>query len=209
MPQGKFITFEGGEGVGKSTHIALAAEHLRQKGIQVLQTREPGGTPVGETIRHILQQGVDGSGAVPRAELLLFCASRAQLVEHQIRPALEQGIWVLCDRYEESTLAYQGAGRGFDRETVLTLSRFATNGLQPHLTFLLDLDPMVGRARVAARGGTDRIESEALAFHQRLRACFLELATAGSERFVVVDSSRPQAEVSKFILGELDRRMGA
>jgi len=188
---GRFITFEGGEGVGKSTHIRALAEFLELRGIKVLLTREPGGTLLGESIRALLQHDAGGESPLPRAEVLLFCASRAQLCEQVIRPALENGVWVLCDRFEDSTLAYQGAGRGWCIDELRRMSRFASGGLAPDLTVLLDLPAEVGVQRVRERAGVqDRIEREDLAFHQRLRDGFLNLAAEEPGRIRVVDANR-------------------
>lgn len=188
---GRFITFEGGEGVGKSTHIRALAEFLGTRGIDVLLTREPGGTLLGESVRALLQHDAGGEPPLPRAEVLLFCASRAQLCEQVIRPALEDGVWVLCDRFEDSTLAYQGAGRGWRIDELRRISRFASGGLMPDLTVLLDLPAEVGSRRVRERAGVqDRIEREDLDFHQRLRDGFLRLASEEPERMRVVDADR-------------------
>lgn len=188
---GRFITFEGGEGVGKSTHIRALAEFLGTRGIDVLLTREPGGTLLGESVRALLQHDAGGEPPLPRAEVLLFCASRAQLCEQVIRPALEDGVWVLCDRFEDSTLAYQGAGRGWRIDELRRISRFASGGLMPDLTILLDLPAEVGSRRVRERAGVqDRIEREDLDFHQRLRDGFLRLASEEPERMRVVDADR-------------------
>lgn len=204
---GRFITFEGGEGVGKSTHIRALAEFLDSHGIKVLLTREPGGTLLGESIRALLQHDAGGESPLPRAEVLLFCASRAQLCEQVVRPALKNGIWVLCDRFEDSTLAYQGAGRGWCVDELRLISRFASGVLVPDLTILLDLPAEIGLRRVRERANMqDRIEREDLAFHQRLRDGFLKLATEESERIRVVDANREIEFVKtdvRRIVGEL------
>lgn len=201
MPCGKFITFEGPEGSGKSTHILLLAEFLRSRGVEVTLTREPGGTPTGEAIRRLLQHNGSGESPVARAEVLLFLASRAQHVECVIRPALAAGKWVLCDRFEDSTFAYQGYGRGFDLGALRGVNAFATDGLRPDLTILLDVLPETSRSRLLARQtatavGPDRIECEADDFHARLRTGFLELAKLDPARFVVVSSEREQQDVA-------------
>jgi dTMP kinase len=210
--RGRFITFEGPEGSGKSTHIRLLVEHLRGQGIPVVCTREPGGTPLGEAVRGILQHDGSGEAPVPRAETLLFLASRAQHVERLIRPALERGEWVLCDRFSDSTLAYQGYGRGFALPQLRSADAFATCGLAPDLTVLLDVTPETGRARLSARQAStatspDRIEREAEAFHIRLREGFLELARADPGRFVVLATDRPQERVAADIREAVDRRL--
>ncbi len=201
MPCGKFITFEGPEGSGKSTHIGLLAGELRRCGVDVLVTREPGGTPLGEAIRRLLQHNDSGESPVARAEVLLFLASRAQHVECVIRPALDAGKWVLCDRFEDSTFAYQGFGRKFNLAELREANAFATGGLKPNLTILLDVRPETSRARLQARqtataSAPDRIESEADDFHERLRNGFLELAAAEPGRFAVLSSERDQAAVA-------------
>lgn len=204
MATSRFITFEGPEGSGKSTHIRLLAEFLRGRGLAVTLTREPGGTPTGEAIRGLLQHDHAGEAPVGRAEVLLFLASRAQHVERLIRPALDAGAWVLCDRFEDSTLAYQGFGRGFDLAALREANAFATGGLKPDLTVLLDVRPETSRSRLRervsrTRASPDRIEREEDAFHVRLREGFLELARQEPERFIVVDSERERETVSRDI----------
>jgi len=212
MSYGKFITFEGPEGSGKSTHIRLLAAYLRERGVEVTLTREPGGTPTGEAIRGLLQHNGSGEAPVPRAEVLLFLASRAQHVERLIRPALEKGAWVLCDRFDDSTLAYQGYGRGFDLAELRAVNRFATHGLTPDLTVLLDVAPETSRARLQARLAQtaiapDRIECEANDFHVRLRNGFLELARQAPDRFVVLVTERAQEQVAADIRAVVAERL--
>ena len=195
MPVGKFITFEGPEGSGKSTHIRLLAEFLKSRGLEVTLTREPGGTPMGEAIRKLLQHNGSGESPVARTEVLLFLASRAQHVEKVIRPALAVGKWVLCDRFEDSTFAYQGYGRGFDLAALREANTFATGGLRPDLTILLDVLPETSRMRLKARQAAtcvapDRIECETDDFHARLRNGFLDLANLAADRVVVISSER-------------------
>jgi dTMP kinase len=181
-----FVAFEGGEGVGKSTQISRAAAWLRSLGHDVLETREPGGTPLGEELRRLV---LDPDGHVtPRAEALLYAADRAHHVETVIRPALDAGAIVLTDRYVDSTLAYQGGGRGVGDARVVT--EWATGGLLPDLTVLLDLDPAVGLARAGARAAPDRLEAAALEFHEAVRAAFLALAADAPQRYVVLDAGR-------------------
>ena len=202
--QGKFITFEGPEGGGKSTHAKELAEALRAEGKTVLETREPGGTRLAELIRGLVREEREDP-PVTRAEVLLFLASRAQVVANVIRPALARGEWVVCDRFSDSTFAYQGYGRGIDVALLKDLNEFATEGLTPDLTILLDVPPEVSRSRLAERQNAtatsaDRIESAGELFHRRLRDGFLELARRDPGRFVVIDSSGPREAVSREIM---------
>ena len=202
--RGTFISFEGPEGGGKSTHVRELAEQLRAEGRTVLVTREPGGTRLAELIRGLVREEVDDP-PVSRSEVLLFLAARAQVVSQVIRPALARGEWVLCDRFADSTFAYQGYGRGIDVARLKDLNDFATEGLKPDLTILLDVPPETSRTRLAARQAAtdtsaDRIERAGEDFHRRLRDGFLELAKAEPGRFVVIDSSGPREEVSAQIL---------
>ena len=187
MP-GLFVTFEGGEGSGKSTQIARLAARLREAGVDPLVTREPGGTPLGEGMRGLLLDPAHAPGAM--AEALLMVAARAELVSTVLGPALSAGRVVLCDRYSDSTLAYQGAGRGLDPAMLASWNRAATGGLAPDLTLLFDLPPRVGLARRAtAAGAANRIDLESEAFHTRVRERYLQLARAEPQRFVVLDAS--------------------
>ena len=200
MKRGKFITFEGPEGSGKSTQIRRLARRLRLAGRKVLVTREPGGTPTGEAIRGILQHDHAGELIAPRAELLLFEASRAQLVQRVIAPALERGLWVLCDRFIDSTTAYQGYGRGFELATVLAINDFAIEDCVPDLTFLLDVMIKTGFARLDLRNAErhavhDRFERESKAFHNRVRTGYLKLARRWPKRMRVVNASRGMKEI--------------
>jgi dTMP kinase len=211
MAAGTFITFEGPEGSGKTTHIRRLAAHLESRGVAVTLTREPGGTKLGEAVRDILQHERAGEAPVARAEVLLFLASRAQHVERLIRPALEAGRWVLCDRFADSTLAYQGYGRGFGLEQLAEVNQFATDGLTPNLTVLLDVRPQTSRARLHSRSaalaaGPDRIERESDAFHARLRDGFLALAAREPARFLVVDAERDIEVVAREIREGVDGR---
>lgn len=199
--RGRFITFEGPEGGGKSTHVKELAETLRSLGKTVLLTREPGGTPLAEKIRGLVREELEDP-PVTRSEVLLFLAARAQVVANVIKPALARGEWVLCDRFADSTFAYQGYGRGIDVGLLRQLNDFATEGLVPDLTILLDVPPEVSRARLAERQAAtatvaDRIELAGREFHRRLRDGFLELAKGEPERFTVIDSSGPCEEVSQ------------
>jgi dTMP kinase len=189
---GRLIAFEGVEGAGKSTQLELLRRGLEGRGWEVVVTREPGGTPAGERVRAVvLDPGVE---LHPRAEALLFAAARAELVEEVIRPALERGAVVLCDRYLDSSLAYQGGARGLGVGPVTEVNRFATAGVVPDLVVLLDLDPAAGLARRA--GDRDRIEAQELDFHRRVRSAFRDLAAADPARFRVVDASAPVPEVA-------------
>ncbi|WP_120006387.1 dTMP kinase [Nesterenkonia muleiensis] len=188
---GVFIVLEGGEGAGKTTQLELLEEWLNRTGRAVLRTREPGGTAIGERIRSLVLD--HGQGEVdPRTEALLFAASRAAHVTQKIRPALHSGTVVLCDRYIDSSLAYQGAGRGLGVEQVAQINEWATQGLQPDVTVLLDLDPEVSAERRAARDGGDagdRIESADIEFHAALRRAFLDRAAAAPARYLVLDAT--------------------
>lgn len=189
---GRLIAFEGVEGSGKSTQLELLRQALEGRGREVVVTREPGGTPAGERMRAVLLD--PGVELHPRAEALLFAAARAELVDAVIRPALERGAVVLCDRYLDSSLAYQGDARGLGRGPVEEVNRFATGGLLPDLVVLLDLDPASGLRRRS--GELDRIEAQDLAFHRRVRQAFRDLAAADPGRFAVVDGAAPVAEVA-------------
>ncbi len=195
MVRGKLITFEGPEGSGKSTHIRKLADYLMCRGLQVTLTREPGGTALGEKIRNLIQHSLPGEEPVDRAELLLFLASRAQHLHELIRPALAAGRWVLCDRFSDSTMAYQGFGRGFALDELRALNDFAVDHMQPDLTFVLDVSPEISRQRLAARhhladSAPDRIETEVDAFHLRVREGFLKIAALDKARFMVVNAER-------------------
>jgi dTMP kinase len=203
---GVFIVFEGGEGAGKSTQIELLARYLRERGHSVLVTHEPGATPIGARIRklllgmHATAEGSGGDALSPRAEALLYAADRAQHVASLVRPALARGEIVLSDRYVDSSLAYQGAGRTLDRDEVAWLSGWATGGLKPELTVLLDVDPRIGLDRVAERGeGHDRLESEAISFHDRVRHAFRDLAHAEPARYLVLDAALPPDELAAVV----------
>ena len=182
-PTGLFVTFEGVEGAGKTTQIALLRDFLQQSGHDVCVTREPGGDAVAETVRRLLLE----QEMAPRAELLLFLAARAQNVEIVIRPHLSTGGTVLCDRYIDSSIAYQGHARGLGRDTVFHLNAFAINGLVPDLTILLDLPPGIGLARQSNR---NRMEAETLEFHEHVREGFLQEAENNPARFCVLDASQ-------------------
>ena len=203
--KGKLITFEGGEGCGKSTQVKRLADHLRASGIEVVLTREPGGTRLAELIRSLLK---DESEDPPcdRSELLLFLAARAQLVRNVIRPALAEGKWVVCDRFSDSTFAYQGYGRGLPLDVLKLVNDFACGGLKPDLTLLLDVRPEVAlermRRREAATNTTaDRIEQAGEGFHKRLRDGFLELAAEDPARIKLIDANGTPDEVWAKVAG--------
>ena len=198
---GRLVSFEGGEGAGKSTVIAALAAALDARGIEVLVTREPGGTAVGEAIRALLLDPAH-AGLCAESELLLMFASRAQLVRESIRPALARGIWVLTDRFTDASFAYQGGGRGLDGGTIAGLEHWAA-GLRPDLTLLLDVPVDVGLGRARERGGSDRIEAESLAFFERVRATYLARAAAEPGRIRVLDATRPADEVAAAALASL------
>lgn len=188
---GRLVTFEGPEGAGKSTVLRRVAQRLREAGRAVVETREPGGTPSGERVREILLQRT-GAGLRPAAEALLFGAARAELVGLVIRPALANGCLVLCDRFTDSTLAYQGHGRGLDLAALRTLNDFATGGLVPDRTLLLDLDVAEGLRRRHAEGGAiTRLDAESVAFHERVAAGYRALAAAEPDRWRTVDAGAP------------------
>lgn len=208
MARGKFITLEGPEGAGKSTHLRRLAEALRGRGIEVLTTREPGGTPLCEAVRGLLQFNAAGEAPQTRAEVLLFLASRAQLVAQVIEPALARGVWVLCDRFCDSTFAYQGYGRGLELAQLRALNAFATGGLMPDLTLLLDIPEAESARRLAERKGpADRFEQEQAAFHRRLAEGFREMAAAEPTRFRVIDSSGSEAQTAERILAAVESFM--
>lgn len=195
---GLFITLEGGDGSGKSTQMGALTEWLQRHDRTVVQAREPGGTDLGLELREIV---LHRRGHIaPRAEALLYAADRAHHVATVVRPALERGDVVIQDRYLDSSVAYQGAGRVLDPTEVRDLSLWATEGLLPHLTVLLDLDPAVGRERLdASRTRYDRLEAEEADFHERVRAAYLALAAAEPERFLVLDATRPVDELQASI----------
>ncbi len=194
-----FITFEGSEGSGKTSQQAQLAEYLAAQGYPLLATREPGGTPIGEKVRTILSD-LDHTAMHPRAEILLFQSSRAQLVEQVIRPRLDEGFVVLCDRYADSTMAYQGYGYQLvDLDILRTIVDFATGGLKPHLTLMLDVDVEEGLRRRARGGEWNRLDAYDLAFYQRVRQGYLEMARAEPERWVLIDAGKPPDEVQDAI----------
>lgn len=193
---GCFIAFEGGEGAGKSTQEGLLAAALEERGHAVLRTREPGGTPAGEAIRHVVLSP-EFAGLDARAEALLFAAARGEHVARVIRPALERDVIVICDRYLDSSVAYQGYGRGLGPERIRDLSLWATQGLLPDLTVVLDIDPAVGMSRFAER---DRLEAEPMAYHEAVRHGFLALAEADPARYLVIDAQQDPAVIAAAVL---------
>jgi len=208
--RGVFITVEGGEGVGKSTNIAFLAALLKGYGVDLLVTREPGGSDLGEEIRRLLLTA--GSEPLdPMAELLLIFAARAQHIRTRIEPALAAGRWVLCDRFTDATFAYQCGGRGLDRKAVSALEALVQGSLRPDYTLLLDAPAGTGMARVRARGELDRFELEELAFFERVRATYLELAGSSSGRYRLIDASQPLEQVQRqlrTVCGEITTHRG-
>lgn len=192
--RGRFITVEGVEGAGKSTLIDAMREHLEASGQDVLVTREPGGTRLGEALREVLLDNHQRE-MIPEAELLLMFAARAQHVHETIRPALAGGTWVICDRFTDATYAYQGYGRGLSLDHIRYLEQWLQAEIRPDLTVLLDLPVETGLARTGERGGPDRFESEEGAFFEKVRRGYLELARAEPDRFRTVDASRPREAV--------------
>lgn len=212
MKRGKFITIEGGEGVGKSTQIAAVRDLIAARGFEVVVTREPGGTPRAERLRELLLAS-DAETMPAQCELLLMFAARSTHVENLIRPALERGAWVVCDRFTDATYAYQGAGRGVPREDIDFLARLVHGGLWPDLTLLLDAPVEIGSARAAARnarnGAHDRFEQEQRDFRERVRNAYLERARAEPQRFAVIDASADAATVAKAVCDAIAARLFA
>ncbi|MEK9712199.1 MAG: dTMP kinase [Thalassolituus sp.] len=211
-PKGRFITFEGGEGVGKSTNIRTAAEWLERRGIKVVITREPGGTPIAEKIRNDLLKAHHEERMSDMTELLLVFAARAQHVDAVIRPALERGDWVLCDRFTDSTIAYQGYGRGLSLDAIQQLKTLAQGGISPDATILLDAPLEVGMGRAQARAQqlseeTDRFESEKISFFERVRNGFLAIARQ-EERVRVIDAARSLESVQTDVLNVIQELSG-
>lgn len=206
MARGRFITFEGGEGGGKSTQARLLAAHLSAQGIPVLLTREPGGAPAAEAIRRLL---LEGQGLDPLAEAMLHFAARREHLLATIRPALAAGMWVVCDRFADSTRAYQCHGQGVPGEVYRRLAELALEGFAPDLTLVLDIAPEVGMARAAARGGAaDRYERLDAGFHARVRAGFLAIAAAEPGRCAVLDAACPVEAIAAEIRTLVAARLG-
>ncbi|MDR1437871.1 MAG: dTMP kinase [Puniceicoccales bacterium] len=209
MVRGFFISFEGSEGVGKSTHAALLCSALQRKGFPVISLREPGGTAFGEEIRLLLKRTDFENPPCAEAELLLFLANRAQLVREKIMPQLERGAIVICDRYCDSTVAYQGAARALPMDTIRQINAFAIGGCVPDLTFFLDLDPLEGFRRIRnGRGETpDRLEMEPPEFFAKVRSAYLKIAGEEPERFRIVDGSLSIGQLQKMLLDLVEEHM--
>lgn len=202
MNRARFITLEGGEGVGKSTQIRALAEALAARSIEVVTTREPGGSAGAEAIRALLMEGSDDRWDA-RSEALLFAAARADHVVRTIRPAIARGAWVLCDRFVDSSRAYQGGGGGITDTDVLALHRFGSEGLLPDRTFLLTVSAAEAARRLAARGGSDRMGNKPADYQARLAARFLEMAAGEPSRWRLVDADAPAPDVTAIILADL------
>ena len=207
----KFISLEGGEAVGKSTQIERLSKRLTDLGHKVIVTREPGGTPLGESIRHLLKHAPEGRGMEPYTELLLFLASRAELVRKVIMPALDQGVWVLCDRFLDSTTVYQGVGRQLPTEIVERVNAFAVGPHLPGLTLVLDLEPEVARERQIRRshppgtGSFDRMEAEPVDFFERVRQGYLDVAKAHPHRVKIVSAAGTIDETAQAVWKQVAR----
>ena len=202
--RGRFITFEGGEGAGKSSNVQLTAAFLRERGVEVVVTREPGGTPLAEDIRNLLLAPRDEI-MQGDTELLLMFAARSQHVGALIRPALARGAWVLSDRFVDASYAYQGGGRGLSMSRIAELEKLVLADLRPDLTLLFDVPVEIGLARAGKRGDLDRIEREDLGFFQRIRETYLSRAAAEPERLQVLDAAAPLAKVQAQLLDSLER----
>jgi dTMP kinase len=208
--RGLFITFEGIEGAGKSSQIAPLADWLRARGLTVVTTREPGGSPVAERIRWVLLDQAN-TGMSAGAELLLVFAARAEHLDQVIQPALAAGAWVLCDRFTDATYAYQGGGRGIDPADIAMLEDLVQGDLRPDLTLVFDLPPPMGLARARGRGEPDRFEAERLGFFEAARAVYLDRAATSPQRYLVLDATRPLDEVTETVIrivGELLQSRG-
>ena len=200
--QGKFITVEGIEGVGKTTNMEFIHQQLLASGRDVVVTREPGGTPLGEAIRGLLLDP-RYTGMDPTCELQLMFAARAEHLARVIRPALQQGQWVLCDRFTDATYAYQGGGRGIDKTIIARLEELVQGDFRPDLTLLLDVPVEVGLARAGQRGGLDRFEQEKRAFFERVRAAYLDMAREHPQRYRVIDAGQPLQQVQQALAAQL------
>ncbi|ALO46170.1 dTMP kinase [Pseudohongiella spirulinae] len=196
--RGKFITIEGIEGVGKTTNLQWVRQCLSEQGLEVVTTREPGGTPLAEQIRELLLTPRDDVMDAT-AELLLVFAARAQHLASLIKPGLQAGKWVLCDRFTDATFAYQGGGRGLDQDTICTLESLVQEDLRPDLVILLDIQPELGLSRARRRSKPDRFEQEAVAFFSRVRQAYLRRAASDPERYLIIDAGQPLADVQRNI----------
>ncbi|SHF53927.1 thymidylate kinase [Modicisalibacter ilicicola DSM 19980] len=198
--RGRFITLEGGEGVGKSTNLGFVCEFLARRGVEVVRTREPGGTPRAEAIRRLLLDPAEEEPLSDDAELLLIFAARAQHLERLVRPALARGAWVVCDRFTDATFAYQGGGRGIDNDAIATLETLVQRGLQPDLTLLLDMPVEAAQRRVSERGNErDRFEQERADFFTAVRNVYLRRASSQPERFAIIDAAQSLEDVQQAI----------
>lgn len=204
-----FITFEGPEGSGKTTVANIIVRHLEDRGFKVVHTREPGGTPIAEAIRNVILDKKD-TALDPRAEALLFAASRRQHLVEKVWPAIKEGKVVVCDRYLDSSLAYQGGARDLGVDNILQVNMFATEGTFPDITFLFDIDPNEGLKRIAknANREVNRLDLEKIEFHQKVRATFLELAKKYQNRFIVIDASKPLENVVDDTWKALTKKLG-
>jgi dTMP kinase len=207
VTRGRFITFEGGEGAGKSTQLGRLVERLRSSGLEVVATREPGGSPGAEAIRALVLNGAADRWS-PVTETLLMYAARRDHLERVIEPALARGAWVVCDRFADSTRAYQGAAGGTDPALIAALEAQVLGPVRPDLTLVFDIAPEAGLARAEARGGEQRFESKGLAFHARLREAFLAIAGAEPERCAVIDASRARGAVEAAVWEAVRARLG-
>jgi dTMP kinase len=203
MAKGKFITIEGGEGAGKSTNIPFIESYLTEKGVELVMTREPGGTPLSERIREILLDKNE-TAMSDDTELLLMFAARAQHLDQLIRPALAQGKWVICDRFTDATYAYQGGGRAIEFERIAQLENWVQGSLRPDLTIIFDLPVEIGMERAGKRSDPDRFEQENLDFFKRVRQCYLDRAHATPARYAIIDAAPELSEVQASIIRVLD-----
>ena len=210
--KGRFITLEGGEGVGKSTQARLLARRLEEVGVESIVTREPGGSPRAEALRRVILSGAAAPFG-PAAEAILFSAARIDHIDRTIAPALASGVWVICDRFADSTRAYQGAAGKLDPALIASLERVAVGEVRPHLTLVLDMPVEAGLARAAERrepsATPDRFEAETLAFHETLRKAFLDIAAAERRRCVVIDADQPSEDVARAIWTAVRRRFAS